>query len=311
MVSLIGAVVSGAIAAKSASKGRKAAGAAAGAANTAINRGISEIRNQFSNTSESFQPFLDAGLGGLQQQQQASTLGGLGDRLADIFGSGALDPLIAERTRAAQGQLAAGGLTRSGTAVQEIAGIPQELGFAIEQLLAGRQGDLANTGFTATQNLAQIGSANAANIGNLEANKGANTSSGILAGAQASASGLGQLGNIFSSLLTSGRGGASSFAFSDPRLKTNVVRVASLGELGVYQWDWIPEAKGTSIANQPTLGFMADEVEEKYPEYLGEFMTWKGIHYGPLLDHIEDELLIIPYNSCDRIGESHANTTKH
>ena len=261
--------------------GKNSGARAASAANKKVEEAIAELQSQFSQTQGTFQPFVDVASQGLAGNVQAASVGGLGERLGEIFGSGALDPLIAERTRAAQGQLAAGGLTRSGTAVQEIAGIPQELGFAIEQLLAGRQEGLTNLGFTATQNVGQLGAAKAGGVAANLTQQGQNTSSGILADAQARAAGIGQAVNL-----------ASTFAFSDPRLKTNVEKIAAIGDLDVFQWDWIEGTKGTSIATQPTIGFMADEVERKYPDFVGELLTWKGIFYGPLLDHLKEKFHI-------------------
>ena len=257
--------------------GGDAGASAAGAANSRIDLGIDELRKQFGQAQESFQPFIDAGLQGLQGQVQGSTVGGLGDILGQIFSGGALQPLINERTRAAQGQLAAGGLTRSGTGLETIAAIPQDIGLAIEQMLSGRQGSLAQGGFTGVQNVAQLGANQAQGIAGSFGQQGENISSGILADAQAKAAGIGNLVNL-----------ASTFAFSDPRLKTNVEKISDIGDLGVYQWDWIEGAKGTSIEGQPTIGFIADEVEQTYPEFVGELASWKGIFYGPLLDHLKD-----------------------
>lgn len=256
--------------------GGNAGAHAASAANRGIDRGIGELRDQYAATEQTFQPFIDVGATALQGVEQASTVDGLGARLAEIFGGGALDPLIAERTRSAQGQLAAGGLTRSGTALETIAGIPQELGLAIEQMLTGRQQQLSGQGFTGVQNVAQLGANKAQGVAGSLTQQGQNISSGILADAQSKAAGIGSLVNL-----------ASSFAFSDPRLKTNVEKVSDIGDLGVYQWDWIPEAEGTSIMEQPTVGFMADEVEEKYPEFVGVLAGWMGLFYGPLLDKLD------------------------
>lgn len=257
-----------------------AGGRAASAANAGIDKGIRELQSQFDQSAGTFQPFIDAGLGGLQGQVQGSTIGGFGERLAEIFSGGALDPLVAERTRAAQGQLAAGGLTRSGTGLETIAGIPQELGLMLEQLLSGRQGQLAQGGFTGVQNVAQLGAQKAQGISGGFTQQGQNTSSGILADAQAKAANTATAIKLAST---------AAMAFSDPRLKENVEQIAEIGNLGVYQWDWIEGAKGTSIENQPTIGFMADEVEEKYPEFVGEIASWKAIYYTPLLNELRDK----------------------
>ncbi|PCJ24091.1 MAG: hypothetical protein COA96_10120 [SAR86 cluster bacterium] len=259
--------------------GSNAGASAAGAANRGIGQGIDELRNQFNATRQSFQPFIDVGQQALGGVQQASTVGGLGERLGAIFGGGALDPLIDERTRAAQGQLASTGLSRSGTALETIAGIPQELGLMIEQLLAGREQQLSGQGFQAVRDVGQFGANTAQGIAGSRTQQGQNISSGILADAQSDAAGFGNLINLAST---------AAFSFSDPRLKTNIVQVSSIGDVGVYQWDWIEAAKGTSIVDQPTVGFMADEVQEKYPEFVGELAGWMGIFYGPLLDKLEE-----------------------
>lgn len=255
---------------------------AAAAANAKIDEAIQEQRRQFGETSQTFQPFIDAGAGALQGQVQGSTAGGLGQILSQLFNGGALQPLVDERTRAAQGQLAAGGLTRSGTALETISAIPQDIGLAIESMLNQRQGILNNQGFTAVQNVGQLGAQKSGNVGASLTQQGQNTSSGILADAQAKNAGISNAINLASS---------AAMAFSDPRLKTNVVRVSELGDLGVYQWDWIEEAKDTSIYTQPTLGFMADEVADKYPEFAGTVCGWKAILYNPLLDHLEDKFV--------------------
>jgi len=126
----------------------------------------------------------------------------------------------------------------------------------LEQLLQSRQGGLADLGFNAAQVLGNFGSNSASQINSNLAQQGQNTSSGILGKAQA------QAGFANSAL---GLAGSALLAFSDPRLKVNVMKVSEIKDLGVYQWDWHPMLDGLSVANTPTLGFMADEVAEKYP----------------------------------------------
>ena len=76
---------------------------------------------------------------------------------------------------------------------------------------------------------------------------------------------------------SSGGGGIMSKVgglFSDPRLKTNIRKQYTLDSgLGWYAWDWIdnPLVKG-----MPTEGVLAHEVEQIFPEAVGErdgFMT--------------------------------------
>jgi hypothetical protein len=284
---------------------------------------IKGLQEQFGETQANLQPFLDAGVGALPGVQQAATLEGLGQNLGAIFESGLLDELVAERTRAAQGQLAAGGLTRSGTALQQIADIPTQLGLNLEQMLAGRGSQLAGQGLNTALNLGQFGAANAGNIANLKSGQGAVLSSSIIA---EDANRQRQIGNLFQggselfggasqfagSLFGGGGGGAGlaslaglggagaggagaagaaagagALFFSDPTLKENVEEIGRIGELGIYQWDWVPEAKKTIVGLCTNVGFMADEVKEHFPEFVAEFGGFDCILYPQLLEKLE------------------------
>lgn len=255
--------------------GKGAAGDAAAAANRQAQLGIDELRRQFGIAREDLAPFLAAGTGGVQDFAQAASIPGFGERLWEILSGESLQPLIDERTRAAQGQLSAAGLNRSGTAVEEIANIPTELGLQIEQLLTGRSAGLANLGLGAAQSSAGLASQLGQSLLGARQQMGQTQASGILGDAQARAA-FGQ--GAFNLL---------GLALSDPRLKDNAVKVGEINDLGIYQWDWKPELEGMMVYDTPTLGFMADEVEEKYPEYVGEFGGFKCIAYGPLTALLE------------------------
>lgn len=173
---------------------------------------IEEVKRQNRLTEKNVKPYLDGGLQGLEALLSGATLEGFGSNLADIFQSPALTPLIEERTRAIEGQLSAGGLTRSGTAIDEAADIPMDLAMVIEQMLSVRNSNLANTGVNAAIGQGNIGANAAASIASLLNNTGQAKSSGKLADAQSRASLTGQL---FS--------GAAAI-FSDPSLKTSVMK---------------------------------------------------------------------------------------
>lgn len=253
---------------------------AAEIANQATQKGIDELRRQFNVTQENISPFVEAGVGALPGLIEGTTVEGLDARLGRIFDTDVFGSLVDERERAARGQLAAGGLTRSGTALEEIANIPTQLGLALEDLLTGRLTGLVGSGQNAAAGLGALGAQNSGAIADLFQQQGQNTASGILGKAQAQSAGLGQVLKL-----------ASGIFFSDPRLKENVERITNIGDLGVYQWDWIPEAQGTIIAESDTIGFMANEVEEKYAHHVGEFGGWKIINYPRLLDELEDKYL--------------------
>lgn len=230
-----------------------------------IKQAIEELRGQQA-------PFAAAGELALPEVIQGISAGGLGERLSEIFGTDVFEDLVGERTRAVEGQLAAGGLTRSGTAISEAAAIPTDIGLALESLLTGRATDLA---FGAQG----AGAQTSANIANLLTRQGADVASGILTDAQARAAGGQNLVNLATT--------AAGIFFSDPVLKENVEQISHIGDLALYEWDWIPETKDTMIAKYGTTGFMADEVLEKYPHHVSEFCGFLVIDYPSLLDELE------------------------
>ena len=264
------------------------------------------------------QGFIEPGAKAFGEFARGTTVEGLGQDISDIVGSEAFGGLLDIRRREQQGALSAGGFTRSGTALEAAADLPVDLAFQIQQQLAGQRGEAARTGVTAagvgaaTRRQPQfqgagvqgptfveapgaapagvsgqqfafmerlLGGDVATQIAEFLAQQGQITASGLIGSAQAKAAGRGQAISLGTSALKFG----SSF-FSDPRLKENVEKITELGDLGVYQWDWIPEAKDTLAADCVNYGFMADEVEEKYPQHVYEFGGFKAIDYGPLLD---------------------------
>jgi len=177
-----GAVAAAVVSSQAAKKGRRAAGEAAttqagaieraaelGAESEAESRRI--LEQQLGITREQFAQFLEAGMGalpGLQAGFQAPrgvTRGGLEESLAEIMGGGAFGSLIEERQRGIQGQLAAGGLTRSGRAIEEAAAIPTDLAFELESLLFGRAQGAEATRIAGLQDLSQMGLSAAAQTG--------------------------------------------------------------------------------------------------------------------------------------------------
>lgn len=274
---------------------------AAQQANLLSQQGIDELRRQFGQTQANVNPFIQAGIGQLGALEQGATVGGFGERLAAIFSGGALDPLIAERTRGAQGQLAAGGLTRSGTALQEISAIPQDIGLAIESLLTGRSQNLAGAGQNAALGLGQLSGQNASNIASIFGQQGQN----IIGGAQQDAqSNSGFFGDVLG--LAGSVGGAlggdadfisnvgsnfKSLFSSDRDLKENIEPIGKIGPLTLYQWDWIPETKDMIINTFPTMGFVADEVKQHFPEFVKNICGFDAVDYRGVLDQIESELI--------------------
>lgn len=234
-------------------------------ANVFSQRAIDELRQQFA-------PFKEAGAVALPEVIQGITASGLGERLEEIFGTDIFNQLVEEQTSAVEGQLAAGGLTRSGAAISEAAAIPTDLALKLEQLLTSRATGLA---FGAQG----AGAETSLNVANLLSQQGQNIASGILTDAQARAAGAQNLVNLTTT--------AAGIFFSDPSLKENIERISHIGDLDLYQWDWIDKAKGTMIEKCGTVGFMADEVQEKYPQHVSDYCGFMVVDYPSLLDELE------------------------
>ena len=262
-------------------KGDDSGSKAADAQVRANNASIAEMRRQFGITQENIAPWLTAGQDALGATQESATPQGLDALLAQIMGTDTFGSLVDERQRGVQGQLAAGGLTRSGTAMQEAARVPTDLALALENMLTGRQSDISNRGASAAVGLGNLGQSNSSGIAGLMSQSGNAISSGIITDQQARAQGQQNLFNTAATI------GSMFMGFSDPRLKENVEQVSSIHDLGVYQWDWKAETKGTLIDGRSNIGFMADEVQEKYPHHVGEFGGFMVINYPALLNELE------------------------
>lgn len=255
------------------------AGNVQGAANQ---QAIEELRRQFGITQENLQPFVTAGQGALSDVVSGSTLGGLGENIANIFDSD-LFASISDKTQGTlQNLLAKMGLSRSGSGLKQGADADIDIASTIENLLFGRSANLAGSGQNAASGLGALGDSTSQGIASLFQNTGATEASGLLQDQQSKR-------NLFGDLLGAGATVGSAFFKSDSRLKTNIVPVGNIGDLPIYQWDWIDEVKDTVIGVMPTMGFMAKEVKKLYPEYVHNDLGFDEVDYGSLLNRLELE----------------------
>ena len=127
-----------------------------GAGKRAAAQQIAEQKKGQRKAERRIQPFFQAGVDQLGALEEGTTPEGLDARLGRIFDTESFGRLLEERTRAVQGGLAAGGLTRSGAAIEELSAVPTDLGFQIEQLLTGRSAGLVDQGFQAAGGLSNI-----------------------------------------------------------------------------------------------------------------------------------------------------------
>lgn len=174
----------------------KAAEDAAKAQEGAALAGIAEQRRQFDVSQENLQPFQEAGVGALGQQQallglsgreaQQQAFAGLTESPGQQFLRQRQEKALL-RNAAATGGLGGGNVL---TALQQ-----QAMDFAQQDIQNqfGRLGQLAGQGQAATTTGAQLGGAAASNIANLQGQAGAARASGILGPAQAEAAATGQI----------------------------------------------------------------------------------------------------------------------
>lgn len=272
---------------------KNAPGRAAKAANKGVELQIEELRRQFDLSRgdinaqrEQFDPFIQAGVGQLGALEEGASVEGLDARLGRILNSDVFGNLTDIRSRGVEGALGSAGLTRSGTAVDELSAVPQDVALGIEQRLTDRSQGLAGQGFQAAgaqgglaQFLASLGGQASGRIGGAFEQQGLNTAGGITGKANAQT-------NFFNQILGAGTDIATAF-ISDPRLKENIESVGEIIDLTIHEWDWIEEVKDSFVSKTPTSGFLADEVYEKYPEHSIEFGGFRGINYGTLLPALE------------------------
>jgi hypothetical protein len=265
--------------------------------------GIEEQRRQFEATKEVFkpyvvagteairglQPYAQAGVGSLQQQQ--ALLGLLGPEaqqqaIAQLEQGAGFQAQVRQGEEALLQNASATGGLRGGNIQAALAQFrPQMLQQAIEDQY-GRLGGLTALGQTTSQNIAQLGQASAAG----QATAGLKTGADIadlfgLQGAARAGSRLGQ-GAAASNVLNLpaqflgqqyGAGIVNptlGFKISDRRLKKNVARLGTRSDgLGVYEFEYI-------WGGGRQIGLMAQEVVNIYPEAIGESGGYMTVDYG-------------------------------
>jgi hypothetical protein len=265
--------------------------------------GIEEQRRQFEATKEVFRPYVVAGteaIGGLQPyaqagvgslQQQQALLGLLGPEaqqqaIAQIEQGGGFQAQVRQGEEALLQRASATGGLRGGNIQAALAQFrPQMLQQEIEAQY-GRLGGMTALGQTTTQNIAQLGQASAAGQSAAGLQTGADIA-GLLGiqGAARAGSRL-QQGAAASNVLNLpsqflgqqyGAGIANptlGFKISDRRLKKNVARLGTRSDgLGIYEFEYI-------WGGGRHIGLMAQEVVNIYPDAIGESHGYMTVNYG-------------------------------
>lgn len=266
-------------------------------------KAIDEQRRQFDYVQQLLSPYVSAGTEMLPMFTDAATLGGFGANIDEILNSEALDPLRESRMNAITTQMGKGGMLNSGRRATAIANDLTDFSLGIEQLLTGRQGNIVGAGQNAAAGLGGFGQTMASNVGNLQQATGRAYASGSLADDQAKTAWINQLIGLgttagagalaggmgaFGSGIGAGGGAALGLLFSDSKLKTNIREVGNVGPLSLYEWEWVPELEALGIKPDMTTGFLAEDVEQIFPEYVHPIGPYKAVDYAGLINKLDE-----------------------
>lgn len=218
---------------------------------------------QFNRVFDLYQPFVNAGNAQIDPLKRGASAGGYMGGLGALMQSPQMQAIQGERMKRLQGNLSATGMRRSGFAARQAASIPMELAQGVEGQLNSRSQALYGIGEDGMRR--QSGALNA--IGQAYA-------TGALGAQQATAQGQGNLMGIVGSLLG---------AFSDIRLKTNVVIVGFYGPLAVIRWTWNAAANAIGLFGEG-VGFIAQQVAQVMPEAVGSQLGYLTVNYEKVMN---------------------------
>lgn len=227
----------------------------------AAQAGIGEQRRQFDAITEMMAPYVAAGGQALAGQQALAGLGGDAAQqqaIAQLQAGPQFQAMTQQGEEAMLQQAAATGGLRGGNIQGALAQFrPQMLSQLIESQY-GKLGGIAGMGQASAGQQAAAGQQTAGNIANLLQQQGAATAGGQLAAGGAQQQAFSNLMGLGSTV------GGLGMAFSDKRLKDNIVKIGEYKGLNLYTWDWNEKAEDIGIDNTP-IGFIAQEVSDLYP----------------------------------------------
>ena len=167
-----------------------------------------------------------------------------------------------------QNAAATGGIFGGNRLQQETAartqGYQTDLGNYLERLRTQ-----AGLGQQAAGALGGVGTISGQGIAGAIMGGGDAAANAALAGSQAQAGVASGVGSIL---------GAVS-AFSDARLKQNVVKIGKHGDLRVYQWEWNKLANDMGLTGT-SVGHIAQEVQALYPDLVTQDGDYLKVIYG-------------------------------
>ena len=214
-----------------------------------------ETANQYNEFIKLLKPSFNTGTSALKGLGEYTNPDALGDLYNSVSDSQLVTDMVADRQEYLGQNLAASGLRNSGRRLSAAAELPTDVITSIMDKIIGLKQNVASIG------LGQ-GSSILGSIGGIQnANNAATSAAFQQAGNRAS---------LISGLIGGGSQIGSALALgSDRRLKKNAEIIGKIGPLNVYSWEWAVGASdfmGRELTM--TTGFMADEVQEVYPQHV-------------------------------------------
>lgn len=169
--------------------GAKAAKQAARIQGAAIDEARATLEPERDQLLAGYQPYTDAGQSAFAELAQSSTLDGMGQRLNNLQNSDMYRSLSDQRMSDANRYLNSQGISRSTAGGERIGDISMETLLGLEQMMAGRQGQIANQGYNALGQQTGITQGYGDAIRNMIMQKAGVQAGGILGAQQARAQG--------------------------------------------------------------------------------------------------------------------------
>lgn len=98
---------------------------------------------------------------------------------------------------------------------------------------------------------------------------------------------MGNFANILSAAGSFGQGFPMIFGGSDIAFKDNIQKIGEIDDVTFYKWDWNETAKISNVDHAPSVGVIAQELEQTYPEFVvkGED-GFRYVNYGALYNKL-------------------------
>lgn len=255
---------------------------------------VGELRRQYDETKGILSPYTQAGEGALPGVIEGASLEGFVKNLEQIMDTDIFHNVLGESRRYLESTASASGLGgMSGDFFKSASEMPLDVAMGIEGQQYGRLAGLAGMGSSAATSLAGFSSTTGTNIASAYQSQGQGIAQTQIAKSQQEAADRQGMMNAVAMIGAAAiMAPVAPVAASDENLKVNIEKVGTIGDLNEYQWDWAPSLKDTIIAKYPTIGFMAQEVVKKYPQFVESVAGFLCINYEGLIDHLKHKFVL-------------------